>query len=502
MQTTRKCYRGLLLVVLPLVVLALACNLRAAPPPTMTVAPLVSSPTALPPRSTPTLVVATPTATALPEETATPAPTGDDPRGIGDPYMPELGNRGYDVRRYTLRFTLDPATPYVMGETVIEAESTVDPLRELSLDFIGFEMTSLLVDGMPASYTRTDRKIIIDLPFGRLAGAPFTITVAYRGEPRPFHSPYIPAADSLGFVFPGDGSLFAFSEPDGARAWFPANDHPRDKATFRLELTVPTGLTAVANGELVETVDLDAQTRFVWEHNYPMATYLATVAVGNYVLRESVADNGVPLRSYLFPDAVAAFDAYAGINEAALAWMSALFGPYPFETYGYVTVNLPGVSMETQSLVLLSTQMIGRRTMVHEMAHMWFGDWVSLDSWGEMWRNEGFATYVQIMWENRDDPEGLELEMAGVAARVEENGNGYALSNPPPASLFGYETYFKGAMLAHALRQTVGDEAFFGGLRAYFARYGGGVASQAQFQAVMEEYAGISLTPFFAQWLP
>lgn len=232
-----------------------------------------------------------------------------------------------------------------------------------------------------------------------------------------------------------------------------------------------------------------------------MAPYLAVIAVGDYVLLESVAENGTPLRHYLFADSVATFQEYAGINEAALAWMSELFGPYPFETYGYVTVNLPGLSMETQTLVLLSTHMLGRRTMVHEMAHMWFGDWVSLDSWGDMWRNEGFATYVQLMWENRDDPEGLELEMAGVASAVAGNNNDYPLSAPPPPSLFGFETYFKGAMLAHALRQEVGDAAFFSGLRAYFARYGGGTASQAQFQAVMEESANKSLDAFFAEWL-
>ena len=490
--------------------LAAACNFSAAPaavPATRTPASLLLTPTTAQ-RATPTLAAvitilpaAVPTAAGEVSATPMPVAAGMGPRSIADPYLPELGNLGYDVDHYTLRFQLDPAVRFIRGEATIMATSQMDPLAQLSLDFIGFTITALTVDGLPANYSREARKLIIDLPFAKLAGTPFVIDISYEGEPQPFRSPYIPVAETLGFNYPGDDTMFAFSEPDGARTWFPANDHPRDKATFRLELSVPDGLTGVANGLLVAQEELGTQTRFIWEHNYAMAPYLAVVAVGDYVLLESVANEGTPLRHYLFADSVAAFQQYAGINEAALAWMSDLFGPYPFETYGYVTVNLPGVSMETQTLVLLSTHMVGRRTMIHEMAHMWFGNWVSLDSWGEMWRNEGFATYVQLMWENRDDPEGLELEMAGVASAVAGNNNNYSLSGPPPSSLFGFETYFKGAMLAHALRQEVGDDAFFAGLRAYFARYGGGTASQAQFQAVMEESANKSLDAFFAAWL-
>lgn len=506
MQTGWRCFGSLVVIWLALAVAALGCRLTTTPAANPTVgapAPRGTMPIATL-RATPTLATAmTAPAPAATEAMATvvPSDAGINLRSIGDPYIPELGNLGYDVAHYTLRFELDPAVRFIRGEATLIAKSEMDGLSQLSLDFIGFTITALTVDGMPASYSREARKLIINLPFAKLAGTEMIINVAYEGEPQPFHSPYIPAAETLGFNYPGDDTLFAFAEPDGARAWFPANDHPRDKATFRLELTVPAGLMGVANGLLVAQEALGAQTRFIWEHNYAMAPYLAVIAVGDYVLLQSVADNGTPLRHYLFADSVAAFQEYAGINEAALAWMSELFGPYPFETYGYVTVNLPGLSMETQTLVLLSTHMLGRRTMVHEMAHMWFGNWVSLDSWGDMWRNEGFATYVQLMWENRDDPEGLELEMAGVASAVAGNNNDYPLSAPPPPSLFGFETYFKGAMLAHALRQEVGDAAFFSGLRAYFARYGGGTASQAQFQAVMEESANKSLDAFFAEWL-
>lgn len=461
----------------------------------------IATPPTLPPLVTPNPVLGSTPTLFVPASTPTFPPLLPDIGSMGDPYIPELGNLGYDVQRYTLQFTLDPANPYVIGQATLDILSTSAPLYQLWLDFTGFNISRVEIDGIPATYVRQDKKLIINLPLAKNAGNSFTVTIAYQGEPQTAPSPYIPVAETLGFYYPGDGSLFAFSEPDGARHWFPANDHPRDKATFRIELTVPTGLTGVANGNLITTEELGDQSRFVWEHNYPMATYLAVVAVGEYVRLESVSDNGIPLRHYIFADAVEEFQKYAGINEEALAWMSELFAPYPFDSYGYVTVNLPGLSMETQTMVLLSTHMIGQRTMTHELAHQWFGDWVSLDSWGEMWRNEGFATYATIMWLNRNDPEALELEMAGVESAVQANNSSHPLLNPPANALFGYETYFKGALLIHALRQQIGDEAFFNGLRLYFERYGGKTASQTDFQAVMEESAGTNLDTFFAQWL-
>jgi aminopeptidase N len=174
----------------------------------------------------------------------------------------------------------------------------------------------------------------------------------------------------------------------------------------------------------------------------------------------------------------------------------------PGEAYGHVTAHVGGVSLETQSMVLLDSSSIGQRTVAHEMAHMWFGDWVSLDSWGEMWRNEGFATYIQIMWETRDDLEDLELQIEGARAGVEGNELNFPLDNPPAEYLFNYNVYYGGAVAVHELRQEVGDEAFFAGLHLYFQRYGGGTASDAEFQAVMEEASGKLLTAFFNEWFP
>jgi aminopeptidase N len=454
----------------------------------------------------------TPTGPIAPTGSALVAPAEAAVRGgrsIGDPYAPELGNTGYDVQRYTLQLALDPAVPVITGTAMIEAEATLDGLVQMSLDFVGFTIEQVTLAGRPVSFSREGRKLVVDLPQPLAAGEPFSLAVTYQGEPVREPSPYVGFAEALGLHFVEGQTIYVLAEPDGARYWFPNNDHPRDKAHFRFEVTVPPALTAVANGRLLE-IQADSSTRlpggqngrtFIWEHNYPMATYLATVAIGPYELIEASAPGGVPLRHYVLPELRQEFEAAVAITGEAMAWMSDLFGPYPFEAFGYFTAYAPGASLETQSMVLLAAGMIGQRTVVHELAHMWFGDWVSLDSWSEMWRNEGFATYVGLLWQHRDDAEELALEMEAILAAVAQNEPQYPLGHPPPESLFGFNTYFKGAALAHALRQEMGDEAFFAGLRLYFQRYGGGTASDAQFQAVMEEAAGKSLGGFFSEWL-
>ncbi len=477
-----------------LIVLLAACaGAETAVPPT----PIVPDENTLLTAPTPTLAAAA----AAPQPQPITAVEAAASPSLGDPYIPELGSTGYDVQQYILQLTLDPASPRAQGTTRIQALATINQLARLSLDFIGFEIGQVSVNGTAVPHQRDNGKLFITLPQPLDAGTAFEMSISYSGSPVREQSPYVGFSESLGLQFVDGRSLYAISEPDGARYWFPANDHPRDKALFRFELTVPAGLTAVANGHLLTTETNDTTSTFIWEHNYPMATYLALVAVGPYERIDAVSSGGIPLRHYTFAESREEFETAVAVTGEAIDWMSQLFGPYPFEEFGYVAADVPGASMETQTMVLLSSGMTGQRTAVHEMAHMWFGNWVSLDSWQEMWRKEGFATYVTMMWENRGDPEGLDLEVAGALAAAAENDPQYPLGNPPPEYLLGFNTYFEGAALVHALRQEMGDEAFFAGLRSYFQQFGGGTASDSEFQSVMEQAAGQSLDTFFAEWL-
>jgi aminopeptidase N len=452
--------------------------------------------------STPTLAVSHVSA-RLPDDLT------DDMSSIGDPYIPELGNKGYDVQHYTLQLALNPALGLMQGTTVIDAVVTAENLEQLSLDFVGFEIPEVTVNGITTSYSHEARKLWVDLPQPQAIGAPLTVVVAYRGTPTREASAYVGFTDALGLSFSSAETIYTLSEPDGARYWFPSNDHPRDKAFYRFELTIPAGLTAVANGRLVEIRSPGLQAipgggsgqTFVWDHSFPMATYLALVAVGPFERIETISPNGVPLRHYVTAAYRDEFEKAVAVTGAAIDWMSELFGPYPFEAFGYVATDLPPTAMETQTMVILSNDLIGQKTAVHELAHMWFGNWVGPDSWSEMWRKEGFATYVALMWETGDNPEALDSRMAEILAAVGQNEPQYPIGYPPPQHLLGYNTYFKGAVMIHALRRELGDDAFFAGVRAYLQRYGGATASDAQFQAVMEESAGRPLDAFFTEWL-
>lgn len=442
----------------------------------------------------------TPTPTSTPTPTPTPPPTFGG-QTLGDPYAPQLGNTGYDVQHYFLQVNLDPSTVYLEGVATITAQSNANNLVQLALDFVGFEVDSLSVDGEPAPYQRESRKLIIDLHQPLWKGDLFTVTISYHGVPITEPSPYVPFFSHLGLQFLPD-NVFVVSEPDGARYWFPSNDHPRDKATFRFEVIVPEGLTGVANGVFVEEVPHDnGTTSFIWEHDFPMATYLAMVSVGDYTRIDSVSPAGVPIRHYIFPELGDPFRQATDMTGEALDWMSELFIPYPFDTFGFTTTRLFNASLETQSMVVLSEKMLNEETVVHEIAHQWFGNWVSLDSWADMWHNEGLAIYITLLWQTRNDPRGLDIFMESVLSNVAERDSGEPLGNLPPQRLFGYESYWKGAALFHSLRLEVGDEAFFEGLRLYLQRFGGGTASREDFQSAMEQTSGMELDAFFAEWL-
>lgn len=452
----------------------------------------------------PTETPVPPTATVTPIPTATPvvgAPT------IGDALLPELGNTGYNVLTYTLDLAVEPALGRLDGTTTIAAISELDDLARISLDFVGFDISEVLVDGRPAAFQRLGKKLLVDVaPPVIDAGQSFTVSVSYAGEPVREDSPYIHFADYLGLTFLENQNFYVLSQPDGARYWFPANDHPSDKAAFHIALTVPTGQAAIANGRLTGTElatlpDGSSGATFFWEHNYPMAPYLALAAAGHYLRKDEVSPGGVPLVFYYFPEFEEEFLEATAITGEAIDWMSELFGPYPFESYGQATYYALGVSMESQTMTLLSFQMLNERTVIHEMAHAWFGNWVTPASWADVWRNEGFATYVELLWLDYHEPGTLQREIDAITQEAAEKGRTYPLDEPPEGRLLAWDAYNRGALLVHALRLEMGDEAFFSGLRAYFERYGGGTATQEEFQAVMEEAAGFSLDEFFAGWL-
>ena len=413
--------------------------------------------------------------------------------GLGDSLYPHLGNGGYDVLHYDIDLRFDAERNHISATTAISA-TALDDLSSFNLDLYQLTVDSVRVDGARAAFERQASELIIRPAEALVKGADFSVTVAYGGQPVPISDPGVPFT-KLGWIAWDDGYFAAVSEPSGAMNWFPSNNHPSDKASYTMRITVPSHLSAAANGVLTELKANDDGTRtFVWRMEEPMATYLTIVAVGDYVERRDET-GPVPIRNY-FPRGTddEVINGYS-VTQQIMTWLIDTIGPYPFEEYGVVV--LPGfpAALETQTLSAFGDDAPDPLTIVHELLHQWFGNSVTPASWGDIWLNEGFATFFMALY--------LEKTFG-----VETGEQFFEVPPdlPPPgnievAELFGASVYLRGALTLQALRAEVGDAVFFDILREYYARHAYSVAATADFIAAAEAVSGRQLDQLFDAWL-
>lgn len=430
--------------------------------------------------------------------------------GVGDAYFPSAGNGGYDALRYEIALTVDPRSDGLSGSTIMDALALQD-LDSFNLDLLGLEVDGVTVDGRPAEFERKGQELTVICPEQLEAGESFATQVSYSGSPVPLEET---GSFSVGWQQVGD-TIYTLDEPQGAATWFPVNDHPSDKASYVFRITVPRPYVAAANGVLVKTEAGETDQTFVWEMQEPLASYLATVAIGEYELEEDTAPNGVAIRNYFAPPlAEAAAEAFARTGEI-LAFYAELIGPYPFDVYGVVVPNVDTkAAMENQTLSLfgrdvlskrLSDPVVGEIFISHELAHQWFGNSVTIARWKDIWLNEGFATYATWLWlEHARGREALEEQVKQSQSLLAENDR-RPPGDPGADDLFGASVYRRGALTLHALRLTVGDDVFFDILREWAARYRHGNARTEDFIALAEEKAPSSmkaeLDGLFEGWL-
>lgn len=437
-----------------------------------------------------------PTAPVTPE-LVTPQPTvAPDLGTLGDALYPNLGNAGYDVQHYALDLSVDVPSNTIRATTVISAVA-MTALDSFHLDLSGLRVDSVNVAGQPANFTREDGELIITPAAALAEGETFSVTVAYGGQPEPRAMPML---GQIGWLRRGE-TIVVVSEPFGASTWFPSNDHPQDKATYDIRITVDEPFVAASNGLLVEVIEADGQRTYVWDVINPMATYLATVAIDEYIIEEEEGPNGLPILNFITPGTRdVALLALENTGEM-IEFYSELIGPYPFESYGAIVLPL-GFSLETQTRSLLSQGhllMPGEEVVAHELVHQWFGNSVSLEQWQDIWLNEGFATYLSWLWaEHRYGPERLESTVNGsIQAPFNVNPPG----TPSADNLFEQTVYVRGALTLHALRLRLGDEIFFELLRQYYATFRDDNVSTEEFIALAEEISGEELDAFFEKWL-
>lgn len=446
-----------------------------------------------------------PQATSAVAETSNPTPGS---AGVGDSLYPGFGNGGYDTQHYTLDLNVtDVETSTLDATTTIEAIATQD-LSRFNLDFIGFTIDGLTVNGESAEFERDGQELIITPADPLTEGEAFTVEVDYSGAPTQINSVAFTFPVPTGWVIV-DGGNFVLSEPDGAANYYPVNDHPLDRASYTFQITVPEAYEVAANGVLEETVDNGESTTYVFEARDPMVSYLTTVNIySGFTVDTATSSTGVPIRNYfaegLPEEKLAPFD----LQPEMLDYFSEIFGAYPFELYGSVVVAAEtGGAIESQTLSIFGSDTLDsptlEETIAHEISHQWFGNSVALADWSDIWLNEGFATYSQALWvEYSKGDDALDEWVAnyyeGVAGNLDRLGTP---GEPPADRLFNQAVYDWGALGLHALRLEVGDDTFFDIVQTYYDRFKGSNAKTSDLVAIAEEVSGQALESFFDRWI-
>ncbi|MFG2884104.1 M1 family metallopeptidase [Streptomyces sp. NPDC048297] len=438
-------------------------------------------------------------------------PAGEAPapgaRGIGDPLFPLDGNGGYTVRRYTLDFDWRaPRTPFPATATI--SATATQALSRFDLDFAGNTLRSVTVDGAPARTVRDGDELVVTPARPLARGRAFTVRVAYTADPTQRRH-RDDAIQDYGWVPTADGTLLS-PQPDGAKMIFPVDDHPSLRAPFTFHVTTPPGLTAAANGRLVERVrQPDGRTRWTYDSEQPLAAQLVQLAIGKFTLTRSTGPHGLPVRDVVPTDLVGDTEAYRSLTPDHLAWLEQRLGPYPFRRYGVLVgeSDLP-VALETQSLsVLPSADLLGdrvaaERNLVHELTHHWTGDSVAIRRWSDLWLSEGHARFYELLYS--DTHGGVDME--GMMRSAYEQHDQWrhddgAPAEPTASSLFRQMRYDGSALVLYALREKVGEGTFERIERSWVTTYQGRVAGTRDFVRLASKVAGEDLTPFLTPWL-
>lgn len=416
-----------------------------------------------------------------------------------DSYLPEHGNGGYRVTHYDLDVGYKLGANRLAGRAQLSAVAT-QPLGRFSLDLSGFRVEKVLVDGRAAAYSRRGHKLHVT-PARPLQPGPFAVEVRYVGNPRPVRGRW----GDIGWDELTDGALVA-SQPVGAPSWFPCNDHPADKASYRIAVTTESPYTVLATGVLTDRRRSAGTRTWVYERPEPTASYLVSVQIGRYEEMELAAGPvpqtaAVPAR--LRRNAARDFGRHPAIMEA----LQRFFGPYPFGNYLLVvTDDELDDPIEAQGMSIFGANHVdGRRTherlVVHELAHQWFGNSLTIADWRHIWLNEGFATYAEWLWSEASGGPAAQEHAREWHAAVARLPADLVLADPGVDRLFDQRVYKRGALALHALRLRIGDERFFGLLRAWTTQHRHGSVATEQFTALADVHAGADLSPFFSEWL-
>ncbi len=434
-------------------------------------------------------------------------PTAAPATGVGDPYYPEAGGSGYDATSYAVELVHDPDSGRLAGATTVSLLAT-RALKTLHLDLL-LHATAVTVNGAPVGFRQTGEDLAVDLPqvlgvATTRAGGRLEVRVEYEGVPHELRfgtgSP----------VYRAGSELLISGEPEGAAAWFPVNDHPSDPATYDITVSVPAGVETVSVGELRGRGADPARAGndvWHWVTDVPSPSYTTMLAIGQYTVKETQVTVGGRERQAVYavservPDPARAM-AWLETTPAAIAAAEKYLGPYPATGVGGV---VPGVKpwwggLETLGRPVYHPNVVGSGSvLLHEIAHMWLGDRVTLAQWRSIFINESLTSYVE--WLTVADRGGTPVQKRFDDAYAKNPSAFWTqqLSDPGAGEKLFTRVYDRGPMVVHALRTRMGDEAFFAFLRSWAQQQG--PRSLDDFRAAAAAASPTDVRPLLAAWL-
>ncbi len=420
-----------------------------------------------------------------------------------DPLVPRHGDPSYGVTHYDLDLTWKPAGNHLTARAVLDVVARVH-LDRLVLDLHVLRISKVSVLGARLRQWRhTSGRLVLRLDDQVAAGTRLRVAVAYAGVP---HTVPGPDGDA-GWEELEDGLIVA-SQPHGSPSWFPCNDRASDKATYRLAVSVPSDYTVVANGVLTERSSRHSRTTWVWEEQHPMATYLATLQIGRYATSTLTEPHAAVPVTLVCPvqheqSVGRAFRRQVEMLEV----FTRLFGPYPFDGYAVVvTDDVLEIPLESQGLSTFgsnfaSTDWGAQRLIAHELSHQWFGNAVTLTHWCDIWLHEGFACYCEWIWSQESGGESTQGQAERHHARLRGEPQDLVIADPGADQLFDDRVYKRGALTLHALRLTIGDDAFFALLRRWLVDHRYGSVTTTDFVSLATLVSGTDVAPLLDRWL-
>lgn len=422
-----------------------------------------------------------------------------------DPYTPRSGTSEVRVNHYDLALDYDILPNTLRARAVLDAR-VLEDCSALSLDLEGLTVDRVLVNGQLSSFKHSKHKVVVDAREGFFVDEALTVEIHYAGTP----SPASGAWGDIGWEELSDGVLVA-GQPVGAATWFPCNDHPSQKATFRVSVLVDSDYTAISNGALVAVDRQGDRTAWTWESREPVATYLATVQMGQYrrgpVEPDRYPPSRVPLTLACGEHLWARAQHVLAKQHTMMSVFEQRFGAYPFDDYGVVvTDDELEIPLESQPLSIfgpnhLTESWESERLIAHEMAHQWFGNSVTPASWSDIWLNEGFAHYAEWVWSEASGRRSAHDQAVDAHAELAASKQKLVIGDPGPKKMFDDRVYVRGALTLHALRMSMGDQTFFTILQRWTAQNRCGNVTTAEFLALASEVSGRPVEPLLHDWL-